>query len=120
MSKNITRQKTVIFAMVIAIFVSSSAVAVSPSSPSHNNNSMEIAYAQTLSGQTLQMPNEQTINDVRGSRLVLLDGVDNAIQRLIESQPGTSIRNQPTEGFDTTHIAQLLSRSIRRRNRKTY
>jgi hypothetical protein len=47
MSKNITRQKTVIFAMVIAIFVSSSAVAVSPSSPSHNNNSMEIAYAQT-------------------------------------------------------------------------
>jgi hypothetical protein len=72
------------------------------------------------SGQTLQMPNEQTINDVRGSRLVLLDGVDNAIQRLIESQPGTSIRNQPTEGFDTTHIAQLLSRSIRRRNRKTY
>jgi hypothetical protein len=109
MSKNITRQKTVIFAMVIAIFVSSSAVAVSPSSPSHNNNiSMEIAYAQTLSGQTLQMPNEQTINDVRGSRLVLLDGVDNAIQRLIESQPGTSIRNQPTEGFDTTHIAQLL------------
>ena len=97
-----------IFAMVIAIFVSSSAVVVSPSSPSHNNNNMEIAYAQTLSGQTLQMPNEQTINDVRGSRLVLLDGVDNAIQRLIESQPGTSIRNQPTEGFDTTHIAQLL------------
>src|SRR6188472_2345502 len=108
MSKNITRQKTVIFAMVIAIFVSSSAVAVSPSSPSHNNNSIEIAYAQTLSGQTLQMPNEQTINDVRGSRLVLLEGIDNAIQRLIDSQPGTSIRNQPTEGFDTTHIAQLL------------
>ena len=108
MSKNITRQKTVIFAMVIAIFVSSSAVVVSPSSPSHNNNNMEIAYAQTLSGQTLQMPNEQTINDVRGSRLVLLEGIDNAIQRLIESQPGTSIRNQPTEGFDTTHIAQLL------------
>jgi len=94
--------------MVIAIFVSSSAVAVSPSSPSHNNNSIEIAYAQTLSGQTLQMPNEQTINDVRGSRLVLLDGVDNAIQRLIESQPGTSTQNQTTEGFDTTHIAQLL------------
>jgi|SRR6188472_2151192 len=54
------------------------------------------------------MPNEQTINDVRGSRLVLLDGVDNAIQRLIESQPGTSTQNQTTEGFDTTHIAQLL------------
>ena len=94
-----------IFAMVIAIFVSSSAVAVSPSSPSHNN-SMEIAYAQTLSGQTLQVPNEQTMNDVRGSRLVLLEGIDNAIQRL-ESQPKTSIQN-PTEGFDTTHIAQLL------------
>src|SRR4026207_1728020 len=107
MSKNITRQKTVIFAMVIAIFVSSSAVVVSPSSPSHNNNNIEIAYAQTLSGQTLQMPNEQTINDVRGSRLVLLEGIDNAIQRLIDSQPKTSIQKS-TEGFDTTHIAQLL------------
>jgi hypothetical protein len=53
------------------------------------------------------LPNEQTINDVRGSRLVLLEGIDNAIQRLIESQPGTSIQ-KPTEGFDTTHIAQLL------------
>jgi hypothetical protein len=107
MSKITTRQKTVIFAMVIAIFVSSSTVAVSPSSPSHNN-SMEIAYAQTLSGQTLQVPNEQTMNDVRGSRLVLLEGIDNAIQRLIESESGTSIQNQPTEGFDTTHIGAAI------------
>ena len=53
------------------------------------------------------LPNEQTINDVRGSRLVLLEGINNAIQRLIESQPGTSIQ-KPTGGFDTTHIAQLL------------
>ena len=55
----------------------------------------------------MQVPNEQTINDVRGSRLVLLEGINNAIQRLIESQPKTSIQ-KPTGEFDTTHIAQLL------------
>jgi hypothetical protein len=63
--------------------------------------------AQGPSGQTLQMPNEQTINDVRGSRLVLLEGIDNAIQRLIDSQPGTSIQKSTGE-FDTTYLAYLL------------
>ena len=44
------------------------------------------------------------MDDVRRSRLVLLEGIDNAIQRLIKSeQPNTSIGM-----FDTTHIAQLL------------
>jgi hypothetical protein len=70
-------------------------------------NALVYAVPQGLNGQTLQVPNEQTINDVRASRLVLLEGIDNAIQRLIESQTKTSIQN-PTEGFDTTHIAQLL------------
>jgi hypothetical protein len=63
--------------------------------------------AQGLSGQTLQEPNEQTMNDIRGSRLVLLEGINNAIQRLIDSQPKTSIQ-KPTGEFDTTNIAQLL------------
>jgi len=45
----------------------------------------------------------QTINDVRQSRLVLLQGIDNAIVRLVESTPGTSAAQ-----FNTTHIAQLL------------
>jgi hypothetical protein len=70
-------------------------------------NALVYALPQGLSGQTLQVPNEQTINDVRGSRLVLLEGIDNAIQRLFESQTKTSIQ-KPTEGFDTTHIGQLL------------
>jgi hypothetical protein len=47
------------------------------------------------------------MNDVRGSRLVFLKGIDNAIQRLVESEPGTSIQ-KPTGEFDTTHIIQLL------------
>jgi hypothetical protein len=68
---------------------------------------LKYIVAQGLSGQTLQVPNEQTMNDVRGSRLVLLEGVDNAIQRLVESEPGTPIQ-KPTGGFDTTHIIQLL------------
>jgi hypothetical protein len=63
--------------------------------------------AQGLSGQTLQVPNEQTMNDVRGSRLVLLKGIDNAIQRLVDSEPGTSIQ-KPTGEFDIAHIIQLL------------
>jgi hypothetical protein len=62
---------------------------------------------QELNGQTLQVPNEQTMNDVRGSRLVLLEGIDNAIQRLIDSQTKTSIQKSTGE-FDTTYLAQLL------------
>jgi hypothetical protein len=69
--------------------------------------SLTYIVAQGPSGQTLQVPNEQTMNDVRGSRLVLLEGIDNAIQRLIDSQPKTSIQKSTGE-FDTTHIIQLL------------
>jgi len=58
--------------------------------------------------QQQQLPKEETMNDVVTSRLELLEGIDNAIQRLIESQPGTSIQKPTEEGFDTTHIAQLL------------
>jgi hypothetical protein len=68
---------------------------------------LKYIVAQGLSGQTLQVPNEQTMNDVRGSRLVLLKGIDNAIQRLVESEPGTSTQ-KPTGEFDTTYLVQLL------------
>jgi pimeloyl-ACP methyl ester carboxylesterase len=62
MSKKITRQKIVIFAMVIAIFVSSSIVVPSPSS-SHNDNNMEIAYAQQSAGSSTNNNNNvQTVN----------------------------------------------------------
>jgi hypothetical protein len=50
---------------------------------------------------------ELTINDVRQSRLLLLKGIDNTIQKLKESQPSTT----PGGGsfnINTTHIAQLL------------
>ena len=38
----------------------------------------------SVKAQTSKMPKEQelTINDIRQSRLVLLEGIDNAIQRL--------------------------------------
>jgi pimeloyl-ACP methyl ester carboxylesterase len=65
MSRKITRQMIVIFAIVIAIFVSSSTVDLSPSSPSHNNNnSMEVAYAQQQSdgSSTNNNNNVQTVN----------------------------------------------------------
>jgi hypothetical protein len=62
--------------------------------------------------QTFGVLTEQTINDVRRSRLVLLEGINNAIARLQDSEPTTSIGN-PTAvrgsfDFNTTHIAQLL------------
>jgi hypothetical protein len=50
---------------------------------------------------------ELTINDVRQSRLVLLDGINHAIERLKESQlPST--QGVESFNFNTTHIAQLL------------
>jgi hypothetical protein len=61
---------------------------------------------QALAAQTFQVPTEQTINDVRESRLVLLEGIDNGIQRL-QSEPTTLIQNPPG-AFNTTQIAQLL------------
>jgi pimeloyl-ACP methyl ester carboxylesterase len=73
MSKKITRQKNVIFAIVIAIFVSSSTVVLSPSSPSHNNNnnSIEIAYAQQQSDGSSNNNN----NNVRTVNFLTDDGV---------------------------------------------
>jgi hypothetical protein len=46
----------------------------------------------------------QTIDNLKETRLVLLGGIDNAILRLNESEPGT----EPVEGFDTGLIAELL------------
>ena len=69
-----------------------------------NNSEWAIDQLHRLTVQTVKVPKEKTMDDVRRSRLVLLEGIDNAIQRLIKSeQPNTSIGM-----FDTTHIAQLL------------
>ena len=68
------------------------------------NSEWAIDQLHTLTVQTVKVPKEKTMDDVRRSRLVLLEGIDNAIQRLIKSEhPNTSIGM-----FDTTHIAQLL------------
>jgi hypothetical protein len=60
-----------------------------------------------LAEQIFKVPNEQTIDNVRQSRLVLLEGIDNAIQRLVKSEQNT-LTEMPKGMFDTTHIAQLL------------
>ena len=61
---------------------------------------------QTLAARTFHVSHEMTINDVRQARLVLLEGIDNAILRLIKSEP--KAMDEPRGMFDTTHIAQLL------------
>jgi hypothetical protein len=66
-----------------------------------------IVAQKALAAQTFKVPKEQTIDNVRQSRLILLEGIDNAIQRLIKSDPQAMI-HKPTGIFDTTHIAQLL------------
>jgi hypothetical protein len=66
-----------------------------------------IVAQQALAAQTFKVPKEQTIDNLRQSRLILLEGIDNAIQRLIKSEPGAMIQ-QPKGIFDTTHITQLL------------
>jgi hypothetical protein len=61
--------------------------------------------AEALTGlqvQQLEVPEEQTIDDIRESRLILLEGINNAIQRLTESEP------ESTAEFNTSHIAELL------------
>ena len=45
--------------------------------------------------------------DVVKARLILLEGIDNAILRLIKSDP-KAMMDKPRGMFDTTHIAQLL------------
>ena len=62
---------------------------------------------QVSAAQSFKVPNEQTIDNVRQSRLALLEGIDNAIQRLIKSEQKT-LTEMPKGMFDTTHIAQLL------------
>jgi hypothetical protein len=54
--------------------------------------------------QALDAQEGQTIDNLKESRLVLLGGIDNAILRLNESEPGT----EPVEEFDTGLIAELL------------
>jgi hypothetical protein len=54
--------------------------------------------------QALDAQEGQTIDNLKESRLVLLGGIDNAILRLNESEPGT----EPVQQFDTGLIAELL------------
>jgi hypothetical protein len=69
--------------------------------------SLSIHPQQASAAQTFKVSKEQTIDNVRQSRLILLEGIDNAIQRLIKSEQNMLIE-MPKGMFDTTHIAQLL------------
>ncbi|HEY7080522.1 MAG TPA: hypothetical protein VH500_12520 [Nitrososphaeraceae archaeon] len=69
--------------------------------------SLGIHPQQASAAQTFKVSKEQTIDNMRQSRLILLDGIDNAIQRLVKSEQNTLIE-MPKGMFDTTHIAQLL------------
>jgi hypothetical protein len=66
-----------------------------------------IVPQQALAAQAFEVPKEENISAVDQSRLILLEGIDNAIQRLIKSDP-QAMMHKPTGMFDTTHIAQLL------------
>ena len=56
----------------------------------------------SFQGRQSKVPQELTIDNIRQSRLVLLGGIDNAILRLSESQP------ESTLAFNTSQIAELL------------
>ena len=63
-------------------------------------------YTQQIGDpQTFLVQKERTINDVRQSRLVLLEGINNAIERLKSEQTQKPIQGPSA---DITHIAQLL------------
>jgi hypothetical protein len=66
---------------------------------------------QASSVQTFNVQNDQhrelTVDNVRQSRLLLLEGINNAILRLMTQEQKT-LMHTPGGAFDTTHIAQLL------------
>ncbi len=80
------------------------------------------ATQQQVTGLRIQQetpPVEPTERDVIQTRLDLLEGIDNAIQRLIKSEPKAMIQ-MPKGIFDTTHIAQLLkTEQLEADNRRT-
>jgi hypothetical protein len=67
-----------------------------------------IVPQQALAAQAFEVPKEENISAVDQSRLILLEGIDNAIQRLINQSEPNTIMHKPKGMFDTTHIAQLL------------
>ena len=67
-----------------------------------------IVPQQALATQAFEVPKEENITDVDQSRLILLEGIDNAIQRLVNQSEPNTMMHKPRGIFDTTHIAQLL------------
>src|SRR3954453_6648568 len=67
-----------------------------------------VVSQQALAAQAFEVPIEENISDIRQDRLQLLQGIDNAIQRLIDQSQPNAIMLKPTGIFDTTYIAQLL------------
>jgi hypothetical protein len=54
------------------------------------------------------VPKEENMSDIRQDRSKFLEGIDNAIQRLVNQSASNAMMNKPIGMFDTTHIAQLL------------
>lgn len=67
--------------------------------------------AQASTSQTFNVQNDRhrelTMDNVRQSRLLLLEGIDNTILRLMTPEEKT-LMHKPGGTFDLTHIAQLL------------
>jgi hypothetical protein len=69
-----------------------------------NGISIDEGALTVVQVQAVDAQEGQTIDNLKESRLVLLGGIDNAIVRLNESEPGT----ESLEEFDTGLIAELL------------
>jgi hypothetical protein len=67
-----------------------------------------VVSQQALAAQAFEVPIEENISDIRQDSLQLLEGIDNAIQRVINQSEPNAMMHKPTWIFDTTHIAQLL------------
>jgi hypothetical protein len=73
-----------------------------------NSSLRYVVPQQALAAQAFEVPREENISDVDQSRLILLEGIDNAIQRLVNQSEPNTMMHKPRGIFDTTHIAQLL------------
>ncbi len=69
------------------------------------NALMYVVSQQALAAQAFEVPKEENISDIGQDRLHLLEGIDNAIQKLVNQSASTAMMNKPIDRFDTTHIA---------------
>jgi len=68
------------------------------------NALMYVVSQHALAAQAFEVSKEENNSDIGQDRLHLLEGIDNAIQRLVNLSASNAMMNKPIDMFDKTHI----------------